>query len=465
MELDPIILSRIQFAFTVTFHIIFPSLTIGLAAFLVVLEGLWLKTRDETYLGLSKFWTKIFAVSFGMGVVSGIVLSFQFGTNWSGFSNAAGNIVGPLIMYETTTAFFLEATFLGIMLFGRNRVPHGVHFFAACMVALGTLGSAFWILAANSWMQTPVGFEVRDGIFYPVDWIKIIFNPSFPYRFAHMVLAAYITAGFFVAGTGAYYLLKRRSEPQARIMMSLGLGLATILVPAQLVVGHLSGVAMGKNQPAKMAAVEARWETEQPANLVILGWPDEKAEKNLFAIVIPKIGGLIDTGDYNAKMPGLKTWPRKDRPPVAIPFFAFRIMVGMGMIMLLVVVLSLVLRPGGRIYENRLFLRLTAWSLPTGFIAVVAGWFTAEVGRQPWVVYNHLRTADAVAPVSTSEVLASLTLIAVVYLVVFGSGIYYLTRLIRQGPEAPHDDSMPAVKTPKRPLSIPAPDLDVVGKE
>ena len=328
MEYDHVLLSRLQFAFTVTLHIIFPAFTIGLASFLVVLQGMWMKTRDYAYLDLREFWLKIFAVSFGMGVVSGIVMSFQFGTNWSGLSDAAGNVIGPLITYETTTAFFLEATFLGVMLFGRGKLPEGVHFFAGCMVALGTLGSAFWILSANSWLQTPAGFELRDGIFYVDNWLEVIFNPSFPYRFFHMVIGAFITTALVVAGVGAWYRLTKRAPREARIMLSMALWLLTILVPAQIVVGHLSGVAMGENQPVKMAAVEARWETEQPASLVLIGWPDAEQEKNLYAIVIPGIGGLIDTGKWDAVMPGLKSWPPEDRPPVIIPFFTFRIMVG-----------------------------------------------------------------------------------------------------------------------------------------
>ena len=455
MELDHVLLSRIQFAFTITLHIIFPAFTIGLASFLAVLEGLHLSTRNPIYQELSKFWTKIFAVSFGMGVVSGIVMSFQFGTNWSGLSAAAGNVIGPLITYETTTAFFLEATFLGVMLFGRGKLPDGVHFFASCMVAIGTLGSAFWILSANSWMQTPAGFELRDGIFYPEDWLKIIFNPSFPYRLAHMVIAAYITTSFVVAGVGAWYLLSGRSVMQARVMLSMSLGLATVLVPLQLYVGHISGVAMGKTQPAKMAAVEARWNTEQPADLVIIGWPDEEEEKNHFEILIPGIGGLVDADDWNAKMPGLKTWPREDRPPVLIPFFSFRIMVGCGVIMLIVVVASLFLRRHGQIYTSNWFLWLTVLASPLGFIAVVTGWFTAEVGRQPWVVYGLLRTSDAVSPAAPGDVLFSLIAIALVYTLVFGSGIFYILRLVKRGPEEPHDGADPLVRTPKRPLSVP----------
>ena len=453
MEYDHVLLSRLQFAFTVTLHIIFPSFTIGLAAFLVVLQGMWMKTRDYAYLDLHQFWLKIFAVSFGMGVVSGIVMSFQFGTNWSGLSDAAGNVIGPLITYETTTAFFLEATFLGVMLFGRGKLPEGVHFFSACMVALGTLASTFWILSANSWMQTPAGFEVRDGIFYVTSWVEAIFNPSFPYRFFHMVIGAFITTSLVVAGVGAWYRLTKRAPREARIMLSMSLWLLTLLVPTQIVVGHLSGVAMGENQPVKMAAIEARWETEQPASLVLLGWPDVAQEKNLYAIVIPDIGGLIDTGDYNAKMPGLKTWAPEDRPPVVIPFFTFRIMVGCAMVMLLVVVWGLVLRRGGRLYNSTPFLVLTTLASPLGFVAVVTGWYTAEVGRQPWVIYNHLRTADAISPVPVESVMFSMSLILGVYSIVFGAGVYYVLRLMGKGIEADDGEGHPAARHAKRPLS------------
>ena len=437
-ELDPLLLSRIQFAFTISFHILFPSFTIGLAAWLVVLEALWLKTGKAIYMDLARQWTKIFAVSFGMGVVSGVVLSYEFGTNWSELSRRGGNVIGPLMSYEVLTAFFLEAGFLGIMLFGWNRVPKWVHFFASCMVALGTVISAFWILSANSWMQTPAGFRVADdGVLHVVDWWQVIFNPSFPYRLAHMVAAAYLTTAFIVAGIGAWYILRERSVAHGRIMLGMGLSLLIWLAPLQLVIGDLHGLNTLQYQPAKIAALEAHWDTGRDVPLILFAVPDPKAEKNNYEISIPALGSLILTHEWDGEIKGLKSFPPDDRPNPIIPFFAFRIMVGIGLIMIAVGIAGAILWFTRRLYTSRWFLRSLVLVSPLGFLAVLAGWFTAEVGRQPWTVYGVLRTADAVSPVPGGSVLTSLILFVLVYGVVFGAGLYYIAQLVRRGPDEP----------------------------
>jgi cytochrome bd ubiquinol oxidase subunit I len=434
-ELDPLLLSRIQFAFTISFHIIFPSFTIGLAAWLMVLEALWLKTGKQIYADISRHWTKIFAVSFGMGVVSGVVMSYEFGTNWSELSRLGGNVIGPLLSYEVLTAFFLEAGFLGIMLFGRDRVPKWVHFFATCMVAAGTAISAFWILSANSWMQTPQGYRVaEDGVLHVTDWWQVIFNPSFPYRFAHMVAAAYLTTAFVVSGIGAWYILKDKSAAHGRIMLGMGLSLIVWLAPLQLVIGDLHGLNAREHQPAKIAAVEAHWETRRDAPLVLFAWPDVKTESNLYEIAIPDLGSLVLTHEWDGEVRGLKSFPVEDRPDPVIPFFSFRIMVGIGFIMIALGFTGAVLWLMGRLYTSRWFLRAMALASPLGFIAVLAGWFVAEVGRQPWVVYGVLRTADAVSPVPGGSVLTSIILFVIVYGIVFGAGVYYMGQLVRRGP-------------------------------
>jgi cytochrome bd ubiquinol oxidase subunit I len=435
-ELDPLLLSRLQFAFTISFHILFPAFTIGLAAWLLVLELLWLKTGRVIYADIAQHWTKIFAVSFGMGVVSGVVLSYEFGTNWSELSRRGGNVIGPLMSYEVLTAFFLEAGFLGIMLFGQKRVPKGVHLFATAMVALGTAISAFWILSANSWMQTPVGYSVAaDGVLHVEDWWQVVFSPSFPYRFAHMVAAAYLTTAFIVGGIGAWYLLRGRSVPHGRIMLGMALSLLVWLAPLQVVIGDLHGLNTREHQPAKIAALEAHWETEKGAPLILFALPDPTAEINHYEISVPKLGSLILTHDWEGEIQGLKSFPPEDRPNPIIPFFAFRVMVGIGLIMIALSSIGAVLWLMGRLYSSRWFLRAMLWASPLGFVAVLAGWFTAEVGRQPWVVYGVLRTADAVSPVPGGSVLTSLVLFVLAYGVVFGAGLYYIARLVRRGPE------------------------------
>jgi cytochrome d ubiquinol oxidase subunit I len=436
-ELDPLLLSRIQFAFTVSFHILFPSFTIGLAAWLMVLEIVWLRTGKAIYAELVRHWTKIFAVSFGMGVVSGVVLSYEFGTNWSEFSRRGGNVIGPLMSYEVLTAFFLEAGFLGIMLFGQQRVPKAVHLFATAMVALGTVISAFWILSANSWMQTPAGFTVdAEGVLHVADWWQVIFNPSFPYRFTHMLAAAYITTAFAVGGVGAWYILRGENVPHGRIMLGMALSLIVWLAPLQLVIGDLHGLNTREHQPAKIAAVEAHWETQKAAPLILFAWPDVEAETNHYEVAIPRLGSLVLTHEWEGEVQGLKAFPREDRPNPIIPFFAFRVMVGIGMIMIALGAIGAVLWLRGRLYSSRWFLRAMVWASPLGFIAVLSGWFVAEVGRQPFTVYGVLRTADSVSPVTGGKVLTSLILFVLAYGVVFGAGVYYIARLIARGPEA-----------------------------
>ena len=435
-ELDPLLLSRIQFAFTISFHILFPSFTIGLAAWLFVLEVLWLRTGKAIYMDVARHWTKIFAVSFGMGVVSGVVLSYEFGTNWSELSRRGGNVLGPLMSYEVLTAFFLEAGFLGIMLFGWKRVPKGVHLFATGMVALGTVISAFWILSANSFMQTPAGYTVDEmGVLHVADWWQVIFNPSFPYRFAHMVAAAYLTTALVVAGIGAWYVLHGRNIAPGRIMVGMGLSILVWLAPLQLYIGDLSGLVVGEHQPAKLAAIEGHWETQRGAPLILFAIPDPAAETNHYEIAISKLGSLILTHEWEGEVKGLKAFAPEDRPNPIIPFFAFRLMVGIGFVMIALGFIGAALWLMRRLYTTRWYLRALVLASPLGFIAVLAGWFTTEVGRQPWTVYNILRTADSVSPVPGGSVLTSLILFVLVYGIVFGAGVYYIAKLVQRGPE------------------------------
>ena len=434
MAIDPIILSRLQFAWVVAWHILLPAFTVGIASYIAILEGLNFFTGRDIWLRLSAFWTKIFAVSFGMGVVSGVVMPFQFGTNWSRFSDATANVLSPLLAYEGLTAFFLESAFLGVLLFGRRLVPRWAHFVAALMVALGTLFSSFWILSANSWMQTPAGYRVADGRFFPQDWMEIIFNPSFPYRLAHTVTGFYITTAFVVVGVAAWYLRSGKFAAESRAMLSMTLWLLTFLVPLQIFLGDAHGLNTLKYQPAKLAGIEAIWDTESrvPLNLFVI--PDEKAQANHAVISVPYLGSLILTHDPNGTIRGLKSFPANERPPVAVPFFAFRLMVGLGVLMLGVVLASLWLRVRGRLFDTRWFLWACLAISPAGFLAVLAGWTTTEVGRQPWTVYGLLRTADSVTPsLTTADVLLSLLGYAVVYLIMFPSGVWLMARLVRRG--------------------------------
>ena len=435
MDLDPLLLSRLQFAWLIAWHILLPAFTVGLASYIAFLEGLYFVTRQEIYFRISVMWTKIFAISFGMGVVSGVVMPFQFGTNWSRFSDVTANVLSPLFAYEALMAFFLEASFLGILLFGRKLVPRWAHFVSALMVAFGTLLSAFWILAANSWMQTPAGAEMRDGLFYPVSWLEIIFNPSFPYRFAHTVVAFYVTTGFVVVGVAAHFLLRRQFMDEARAMLSATLWLLTLLVPLQILIGDQHGLNSFEHQPAKVAAIEGHWETRSRAPWVVFGWPDADAEVNRFALEIPLAGSWILTHDVNGTVRGLKDFPRDERPPVVIPFFAFRIMLAIGGLFLLMVIVALWLRYRRRLYDSVYFLRACVWVAPLGFVAVIAGWTMTEVGRQPWTVYGLMRTADSVTPSLTGfDVLLSLIGYVAAYLVIFPAGVFFMARVVRHGP-------------------------------
>ncbi|QIF94284.1 cytochrome ubiquinol oxidase subunit I [Proteus vulgaris] len=433
-------LARIQFAFTVSFHIIFPAITIGLASFLAVLEGLWLKTRNKDYLALFHFWSKIFAVNFAMGVVSGLVMAYQFGTNWSFFSDFAGSITGPLLTYEVLTAFFLEAGFLGVMLFGWNKVGEKLHFFATCMVALGTLMSTFWILASNSWMQTPQGFEIINNQVVPVDWIAVIFNPSFPYRLAHMGVAAFLASAFFIAASAAWHLLKGNKTSAMKKMLSMSLWMILILAPIQALIGDVHGLNTLKHQPVKIAAIEGHWENKpgEATPLILFGMPDMDAEETKYKIEIPYLGSMILTHSLEKQVPALKEFPKEDRPNSLIVFWSFRIMVGLGMLMILVGVWGTWLRYKNKLYESKTFLRLTFLMAPSGLIAILSGWFTTEVGRQPWVVYGIQRTRDAVSAHGEMHMSISLLIFFVVYGSVFGVGYAYMLRLIRKGTSEVH---------------------------
>ncbi|EJG2210457.1 TPA: cytochrome ubiquinol oxidase subunit I [Proteus mirabilis] len=428
-------LARIQFAFTVSFHIIFPAITIGLASFLAVLEGLWLKTRNKDYLALFHFWSKIFAVNFAMGVVSGLVMAYQFGTNWSFFSDFAGSITGPLLTYEVLTAFFLEAGFLGVMLFGWNKVGEKLHFFATCMVALGTLMSTFWILASNSWMQTPQGFEIVNNQVVPVDWLAVIFNPSFPYRFAHMGVAAFLASAFFIAASASWHLLKGNKTSAMKKMLSMSIWIILILAPIQALIGDMHGLNTLKHQPAKIAAIEGHWQNNpgEATPLILFGIPDMNEEKTKYALQIPYLGSLILTHSLDKQVPALKEFPKDDRPNSLIVFWSFRIMVGLGMLMILVGVWGTWLRYKKKLYQSNLFLRFTFLMAPSGLIAILAGWFTTEVGRQPWVVYGIQRTRDAVSAHGEMHMSISLLIFFIVYGSVFGIGYAYMLKLIRKG--------------------------------
>jgi len=435
------ILARIQFAFTVSFHFIFPAFSIGLASFLAVLNALWLIRKDQAYLRLFEYWKTIFAITFGMGVVSGIVMSYQFGTNWAEFSDKAGPVIGPLMGYEVLTAFFLEAGFLGIMLFGRNRVGPGLHMFATAMVALGTLMSATWILSANSWMQTPAGFAIAEnGQFVPVDWLAIIFNPSFPYRLVHTVLAAFLTTAFAVGAVGAYHLRKDKTNRQAKVMFSMAMWMAALVTPLQIVAGDFHGLNTLEHQPAKIAAMEGHYESHDGAPLILFGIPDDEAETTHFAIEIPKLGSLILTHELDGRIEGLKAFPKDERPNALIPFFTFRIMVGLGFLMLGVGLWSLWARYRGTLYDNPWLHRAALAMGPSGFVAVLAGWYTTETGRQPFTVYGLLRTSESLSPVDAPAVGASLLAFIVVYFIVFGAGVFYLFRLMRRRPEGEHPE-------------------------
>jgi cytochrome d ubiquinol oxidase subunit I len=463
MDLDPVLLSRFQFAWVIGWHILMPAFTVGMASYIAILEGFHFTTGREVYLRISIFWIRIFSVAFGVGVVSGVIMPFQFGTNWSRFADATSTVIGPLFAYEGITAFFLEAAFLGVLLFGRKLVPPWAHFFAALMVASGTLFSSFWILAANSWMQTPAGYEIVDGRFFPKDWLEVIFSPSFPYRLGHTVVGFFVTTGFVVVGVAAYLIRKGRSVDEARVMLSMTLWLLTVLVPLQILLGDQHGLNTLEHQPAKLAAIEARWDTDRGVPLTLFAIPDPANEINRLAIDVPRLGSLILTHSLDGEVKGLKSFKPEDRPPVAIPFFAFRIMVGIGLLMLALVAASWWLRYRRALFDSPLFLRACVLMGPLGFVAVLAGWTTTEVGRQPWTVYGMLRTADSVPPSLTgAAALASLLAYMAVYLLIFPTGFYVMARIIRGGPAAAQTAASPIESgRPSAPVQV---ELHTEGK-
>jgi cytochrome d ubiquinol oxidase subunit I len=464
MMTDALLLARIQFGFTISFHIIFPAITIGLASYLAVLEACWLRTGKTVYRDLYHYWIKIFSVNFGMGVVSGLVMAYQFGTNWSFFSEFAGGVTGPLLSYEVLTAFFLEAGFLGVMLFGWTRVGPGLHFLATLMVALGTLVSATWILASNSWMQTPAGYEIVDGRVVPVDWLAVIFNPSFPFRLVHMGLAAFLSTALLVGACAAWHLLRGNGSKHVRKMFAMAMGMLVLVAPLQAYVGDAHGLNTLKYQPAKIAAIEGHWENEPgvsgvPLNLI--GWPDMEQERTLFAVQIPHLDSVILTHSWDGQFKGLKSFPPQDRPNATIVFWTFRVMVGLAMLMITLGLWALWARWRGKLYDSRLLQRFALAMGPAGLVAMLAGWYTTEIGRQPWVVYGLMRTADGVTPHQAPEVGLTLLLFVLVYFLVFGAGIRYLLRLMRHAPDA--DSSHAPVsggpgesRSPARPMSAAA---------
>ncbi len=434
MEADPEFLSRLQFAFTIGFHILFPTFTIGLAGLLVVLEGLWLKTADGIYRVAYRFWLKLFALSFGMGVVTGVVLSYEVGANFGKFSAATGNVLGPLMSYEVLTAFFLEAGFLGIMLFGMERVGPRLHYFATVMVALGTLISSFWILSANSWMHTPAGFSLENGVFSVESWWDVIFNPSFPYRLLHMLNASYLTTTFVVASICAWYLLRDRHALFATRTLKVVIPAMVLLAPLQILLGDLHGLNTLEHQPIKVAAMEGHWETQKGAPLYLFAIPDQEAEENHFEIAIPRLGSLVLAHSLDGEVTGLKSVDEQDRPLVWLVFFSFRIMVGIGMVMLLLAWSGLYLLRKGRLRDSRNYLRMLSLSAPLGFIAVLAGWVTTEAGRQPWTVQGLMRTSESVSALSGIEVLFTLTMFVAVYSVLLLVFLGFMWIQVRTGP-------------------------------
>lgn len=468
-QLDALLLARVQFAFTVSFHFFFPAFSIGLASYLAVLEGLWLKTGKQVYLDLFKYWLKIFAIAFAMGVVSGIVMSYQFGTNWSVFSDVAGPVIGPLMAYEVLTAFFLEAGFLGVMLFGMNKVGKKLHFTATLMVALGTFVSAFWILSVNSWMQTPVGHVMgENGQFLPGDsWWDIVFNPSFPYRLVHTVMAAYLTTAFVVGGVGAWHLLKDKANPHARKMFSMAMWMAALVTPLQIFAGDMHGLNTLEHQPAKVMAMEGHFESHPDgAPLILFGVPDSESKTVRYAIEIPKLSSLILKHDLNAPMDGLDTIPDDEEPPVGMVFWTFRIMVGIGFAMLGIGLWSLYARARKRLYDAPWLLRAAILMAPSGFVAVLAGWITTEVGRQPYVIYGLLRTADAASPLDAPAIAASLLAFIIVYFTVFGIGVWYILRLMGKPPQTDEVGAKRGDTGPIRTAGItPGPTQNPIGEE
>lgn len=435
MIFDTLFLSRIQFGFTIGFHILFPTLNIGLAMFLTIMEALWLKTRDPVYLSICKFWTKIFALTFGMGVVSGIVLSYELGTNFGNFTHAFGGILGSLFAYEVLSAFFLEAGFLGVMLFGWNRVGPKLHLAATCLVMIGTTISAFWIMSANSWMQTPSGYQILNGNYIVDNWAAVVFNPSFIPRFIHMVMASYLTASFLIAGVAAWYLLKQRFVPMAKTCFSFTLWAVLFLAPLQVFIGDEVGLVIHEFQPLKTAAIEGLWNTQQDAPFIIFAIPDVRQETNRFVLAIPYAASFINTHRFHGELIGLKSVPPADRPIVGIVFYTFRIMLGIGFLMFAVGLYAFWLRRRKKLFTTNWFMRFCVLIAPIGFISTIAGWLTAESGRQPWIVHGVMRTADAASIVPLHQVVTSLILFIIAYIFVFSFYIFYLFRVIQKGPE------------------------------
>lgn len=446
---DPLLLARAQFGLNIGFHILFPALTIALAWFLVAFRILYQRTRDPAWLATYKLWLKIFALTFAMGVVTGVTMSFQFGTNWPKYMTTVGAIAGPLLSFEVLTAFFLEATFLGIMLFGMGRVPDWVHIASAIVVAVGTTVSAFWILALNSWMQTPAGHAFADRQWIAADWMAVIFNPSFPYRFAHMLIASGLTASFVVAGLSAWRLLSAPFDTGAAKTLRAGLVAAAVLVPVQIFVGDQHGLNTLKHQPAKIAAMEALWHTERGAPLVLFAVPDEENHRNDYSIELPYGASLILTHEAHGELKGIDAF-EPDRPPVAPLFFSFRVMVGIGVLMLLVSWLGVWATRRGRAAPPWLLWVFAAFTF-SGWVATVAGWITTEVGRQPWLVTGILRTRDAVGPISGAQLGASLTGYILTYSTLFIAYMVVLTHLAGQG--ANPDGATPASAQAAIPLA------------
>ena len=448
MEFNPVLLSRVQFALTTMFHILFPVLTMGLALFLVIVEALWLGTREEIYYRMYRFWVRIFAINFAIGAVTGIVLEFEFGTNFSRFSQAVANVFSPFLAFEILTAFFLEAGFLGIMLLGWKRIRPGIHFLATCLVGFGTLLSAFWILAANSWLHTPVGYRFTDGKFWAVDFTTVIFNPSMPARVGHMLMASFETSVFAVAGFSALFLLKGKDEAFFRRSLGVALIMAALFAPLQILLGDYSGRVMSHYQPAKLAAIEAHWETnvQGGAPFAVIAFPDMEKEQNRLEITVPDGLSLLVTHTRDGRVPGLKEFPRENRPNAPILFWTFRLMAGFGTILLLVMIWAAVLWRKGKLFETRLFLGALVAIQPLGFLATEAGWVTTEMGRQPWLVYNLFRTAEGVSPIPTGNVVWSLILICIVYPIIGGAYLFYLLKTLRSGPDL--SSPIPPVQRP-----------------
>ena len=459
MNMTALLLSRLQFVWVIGWHILLPAFTVGMASYIALLEALYFKTRRPVYQALSNYWIRIFAIAFAMGVVTGIVMPFQFGTNWSRYADATANVLSPLFAYEGLTAFFLEAGFIGVLLFGRTLVPRWAYLLAAAMVASGTLFSSFWILAANSWMQTPDGYALVDGRFFPTNWVHVIFNPSFPYRLAHTVVAFYVTTAFVVLGVGAFHVRRKTPGEAGTVMVSMALGLLTVLVPLQMVLGDQHGLNTLHHQPTKLAAIEGRWVTRSHAPLTVFALPDMQAERNRYAVEIPELGSLVLTHHADGVVPGLKDVAPEDRPPMVVVFFSFRIMVGIGCLMLALVVIGGYLRMRGRVTREAWFLRCCEFASCLGFLAVLAGWVTTEVGRQPWTVYGLLRTRDSVSPSLTGgDVVLSLLIYSVVYLIIYTVGFGHILRLMRRGP-AGGDTGDPV------PVGLRRPPLGIVPKQ